>query len=162
MIISFMQLMRIAVSIVAVAVPHSSSRGPFNTRAAECDVSLWSHVYKPVRLTQIKKCVTATGTITESNADDDGDQHLLLKLDPGQEGLLHKKNLKKKDGALVIEIVCANPVKLKKVDGACDGYRNAIALPAVGSRVRVTGTYVVDRHNGWGEIHPVSKISAFR
>jgi len=28
----------------------------------------------------------------------------------------------------------------------------------VGEHVRVTGTYVLDSHNGWTEIHPVTRI----
>ncbi len=110
----------------------------------------------------MKSCISATGTIAESNADDDGDQHFLLKLDPGQDKLLNKRNLKKKDGDLVVEVVCANPVKLKKVKSACAGFRNTIPIPAVGSHVSVTGTYVIDGHNGWAEIHPVSQIQSIR
>jgi hypothetical protein len=30
----------------------------------------------------------------------------------------------------------------------------------VGAHVRATGTYVIDSHNGWAEIHPVSRIEA--
>ncbi|HUR00102.1 MAG TPA: hypothetical protein VM166_11655, partial [Gemmatimonadaceae bacterium] len=99
-----------------------------------------------------------TGTVTVSLADDDGDQHFLLMLDRGQENLLTKRNEKKKSGFLVVEIVCANPVKLKKVKSACAGYTNPIPLPSVGEHVRVTGTHVIDSHNGWAEIHPVSRI----
>ena len=90
--------------------------------------------------------------------DVDGDQHFLLGLDPGQDSLLTKRNPKKKSGDLVLEIVCANPVHIKKAKSACLGYTNRIAIPAVGSHVRATGTYVNDSHNGWTEIHPVSKL----
>ncbi len=47
-----------------------------------------------------------TGVIDESSADPDGDQHFLLKLDPGQGKLVNKRNSKKKGGDLVLEIVC--------------------------------------------------------
>jgi len=143
-----------AVSVLAAA-PHRESK-------ATCDATLWKRVYNPTRLTQLKACITATGTIEESSADDDGDQHFLLKLDAGQGGLLNKRNMKKKNGDLVVEIVCANPVKLKKVKHTCDGFRNTIAIPSVGSRVRVTGSYVIDGHNGWAEIHPVSRMDLIK
>jgi hypothetical protein len=128
--------------------------------ASGCDASLWNHVYNPKRLQQVSPCASVTGVITESNPDPDGDQHLLLKLDPGQGNLTNKRNAKKKGGDIVIEFVCANPTSLKKAKGACVGYANRIPIPKVGAHVRVTGTYVLDSHNGWTEIHPVSKIDA--
>ncbi|MGI8952258.1 MAG: hypothetical protein ACR2FN_11845 [Chitinophagaceae bacterium] len=124
----------------------------------DCDTSLWKYVYNPERLQVIDKCKTVTGVIEESNADEDGDQHMLLKLDNGQEDLLTKKNTKKKQGDLVIEAVCANKVTLAKVGNTCNGYINHIQLPKVGAHVKVTGSYVIDTHNGWAEIHPITKI----
>ncbi len=123
-----------------------------------CNASLWSHVYDPSRLTVVNRCISVTGTVTESSRDDDGDQHFLLKLDPGQDQLLKKRNMKKKGGDLVAEIVCANKVKIKKAKAACAGYSNRIGLPTVGAHVTVTGSYVIDTHNGWAEIHPVSQL----
>ena len=123
-----------------------------------CNASLWSHVYDPSRLTIVNRCITVTGTVTESSRDDDGDQHFLVKLDAGQDQLLKKRNMKKKGGDLVAEIVCANKVKLKKAKAACAGYSNQITLPTVGAHVTVTGSYVIDTHNGWAEIHPVSQL----
>ena len=126
--------------------------------ATDCDQSLWNHVYNPSRLQKLAACVAVTGTVAESAADDDGDQHFLLKLDAGQEALVNQTNAKKKNGDLVVEIVCANAVSLPKAKSACEGYKNKIAPPAVGAHVRATGTYVIDSHNGWAEIHPVSKL----
>lgn len=126
--------------------------------SAGCDQSLWSHVYDPTRLTVLKQCTTVTGTVAESNVDDDGDQHFLVKLDAGQDQLLTKKNIKKKDGDLVGEIVCANKPKIKKAKSACAGWSNPVPLPKLGSHVSVTGTFVLDTHNGWNEIHPVSSV----
>ena len=134
-----------------------------NTRSLnDCDTSLWRYVYNPSRLEVIDYCRTVTGVIEESNADDDGDQHMLLKLDDGQEGLLIKKNIKKKQGDLVIEAVCANKVLLKKVGTTCNGYVNHIQLPNVGDHVSVTGSLVNDTHNGWNEIHPIMKIDPIK
>ena len=140
----------------------STHAKPVREADASCDASLWKRVYNPTRLEQVKSCITATGTVAESNADDDGDQHFLLKLDKGQKALLNKRNMKKKDGKLVVEIVCANPVKLKKVKQTCSGYTNSVPVPAVGAHVRVTGTYVIDGHNGWAEIHPASRIELIK
>ena len=135
---------------------HSSAQKP------ACNASMWTHVYNPARLQKLANCITATGVVEESTADDDGDQHFLLKLDPGQGQLLKKKNRTKKNGDLVAEIVCANRIKLKKAKAACAGYSNQIALPAIGTHVKVTGSYVLDTHNGWTEIHPVSRIDVIR
>ena len=129
--------------------------------ATGCDASLWNHVYSPKRLEQLAPCITVTGVIDESNADEDGDQHFLLKLDPGQDKLLNKRNQKKKSGDLVLEVVCANPTTMKKPKSACAGYTNPIRIPAVGEHVKATGTYVLDSHNGWTEIHPVSRFERF-
>jgi len=118
-------------------------------------------VYSPKRLQQLAPCISVTGIIEESNADEDGDQHFLLKLDPGQDKLLNKRNQKKKSGDLVLEVVCANPTTMKKPKSACAGYTNPIRIPAVGEHVKATGTYVLDSHNGWTEIHPVSRFERF-
>jgi len=102
----------------------SRAAGDDGTNAVEASQTvaqsnlLWKHVYNPSRLQVVNSCIAATGVIEESNADDDGDQHLLLKLDPGQDRLLKKKNLKKKGGDLVVEIVCANRVRLMRACGS--------------------------------------------
>lgn len=123
-----------------------------------CDRSLWDRVYDPLRLEVIDACKVVTGVIEEQDQNEDGDTHMLLKLDPGSPDLLAKKNYKKKNGDLVIEVVCANAITDKKAVAACKGYSNQIVIPSVGDHVRVTGSYVNDTHNGWTEIHPVSRV----
>ena len=138
-----------------------SVQGDLSQAAATgCDASLWNHVYNPTRLQQLAPCVSVTGTIDESDVDADGDQHFLLKLDPGQDALANKRNQKKKQGDLVLEIVCANPTKMKKAKSACAGYTNPVPIPSVGAHVRAIGTFVIDSHNGWAEIHPVSRLES--
>ena len=132
-----------------------------STDTSGCDQNIWNYVYNPTRLEVIDKCKTVTGIIEESNADDDGDQHMLLKLDGGQEYLLKEKNMKKKNGWLVIEAVCMNNIVRAKVGDACKGYVNHVELPEVGKHVKVTGSYVIDTHNGWSEIHPITKIEVY-
>jgi hypothetical protein len=126
--------------------------------SSACDQGLWKYVYNPDRLQVIEKCIIVTGIIKKTRAEEDGDQHMLLKLDDGQESLLKKRNIKRKKGDLVIEAVCMNNISDPKVGGACKGYVNKIKLPNIGDHVRVTGSYVIDTHNGWAEIHPASKI----
>ena len=142
----------------AQRVAQVSSAEVSQSAATGCDASLWNHVYSPKRLQQLASCVSVTGTIDESNVDADGDQHFLLKLDPGQDTLVNKRNDKKKSGDIVLEIVCANPTTMKKPRSACAGYANPVPISPVGAHVRATGTYVLDSHNGWVEIHPVSKL----
>ena len=133
-----------------------------NNTAIDCDTTFWKYVYNPERLEVIDKCKTVTGIIEESSADEDGDQHMLLKLDNGQEDLLTKKNTKKKQSNLVIEAVCANKTTLGKVGNTCNGYINKIQIPKLGDHVRVTGSLVNDTHNGWNEIHPITKIEIIK
>jgi hypothetical protein len=132
--------------------------GPPQQAASGCDAAMRSHVYSPKRLKQLAPCVVVSGTVEESKADEDGDQHFLLRVDPKQLGMVNKRNWKKKGGALVVEIVCANPTQQRKAQAACAGYTNRIPIPKAGDRVRVTGTYVLDSHNGWNEVHPVSRL----
>ena len=127
-------------------------------KASDCDANLWKYVYDPERLQILDKCKVVTGTIEETNADEDGDQHMLLKLDKGQANLLTDRNIKKKQGDLVIEAVCINNISRKRAIGACKGYINHVELPKVGDHVKVTGSYVIDSHNGWAEIHPITEI----
>jgi hypothetical protein len=128
----------------------------------DCNKKLWDHVWDPSRLDVIASCKTVTGVIVEKNADPDGDEHMLLKLDKGQDSLLRKKNYSKKDGNLVIEAICVNQITRKSAKGFCKSYSNSIALPKVGDHVQVTGSYVADSHNGWTEIHPISTISILK
>src|ERR1700730_14919382 len=140
------------------ALPEELKNLKDNGTTINCDTSFWKYVYNPERLQVLEKCKTVTGMIEESNADEDGDQHMLLKLDSGQGDLLTKRNVKKKQDDLVIEAVCINSPTLRKVGSTCEGYVNHIQLPKQGDRVKVTGTYVLDSHNGWTEIHPIMKI----
>ncbi len=133
-----------------------------NNTSINCDTSLWKYVYNRERLEVTDICKTVTGVIEESSADEDGDQHMLLKLDAGQEDLLTKKNTKKKQGDLVIEAVCANKTTLGKVGNTCNGYINKIQIPKLGEHVKVTGSLVIDTHNGWAEIHPITKMEILK
>lgn len=146
------------------ASPGNKTHGTSTSAGEPCDQGLWKFVYNPDRLKVIDKCKTVTGVIVERSADEDGDEHMLLKLDPGQENLLMARNTEKKGGNLVIEAVCINNVTRKKVGSTCVGYVNHVQLPNVNDHVRVTGSLVVDSNNGneWTEIHPITKVEVIK
>jgi hypothetical protein len=128
-----------------------------------CDAALWQRVYKPNRLKTVDICKTVTGVVQDIAPDEDGDMHAVLMLDPGQESLINKRNQKKKNGGLVIEIVCsAEPKSPRAAVRTCSGYHASLAMPPAGTHARVTGSYVIDTHNGWAEIHPVSRIELIK
>lgn len=128
-----------------------------------CDSTLWQHVYKPDRLVVISDCTEASGMVTDPRPDDDGDMHADLILDAGQASMVNKRNAKKHHGGLVIEIVCSvQPKAPRSAIKSCQGYHATVRMPAAGTPVRVTGTHVNDTHNGWLEIHPVSKIEILK
>jgi hypothetical protein len=136
---------------------------------AACDAALWNHVYHPTRLIVKSACVTVTGTIVDATSgaqpdgvrhEADGDTHGWLKVDPQFQSLLNAGNKSAEGGNLVFEIICRYPVTQKDAQSACSGYTDHTQLPAVGSHVSVTGTYVQDTfHAQWNEIHPVSSVS---
>ena len=134
----------------------------------KCNDAFWHHVYKPERLIVHKMCATVTGTVVDATAgkrkdgvrhEADGDCHGWLRLDPGQEKYLNAGNKSDEGGNLVYEIVCLFPVTQADAKSACKGYKSPITLPAVGSHVRMTGSWVQDtNHAKWNEIHPVESI----
>jgi len=136
-----------------------------------CDETLWNHVYKPKRLVKQKNCVTVTGTMMDSTITEtiheadgvrheaDGDAFGWLKLDPGQDKFVNDVNKQAQQGYLIFEIICKYPVTQADAIAACQGFKNSVNLPPVGSHVAITGTWVKDKgHNGWLEIHPVTSI----
>lgn len=118
------------------------------------------HVYKPERLLVRKGCVSVTGIVVGRKAEDDGDLHMRLRIDPGQgRGWLNKKNATIQKGALVFEPLCIRTVKQKSAKKACKGFKQDLDIPANGTHVRTTGIHVLDNEPGygWREIHPVTK-----
>jgi len=136
----------------------------------ECDDSLWAHTYNHQRL-QIHRCVAVTGLMvdaTRGRAKDgcrheaDGDAHCWMRLYPGQEQFLNGKNLENQEGNLVFEPMCVYRVTQADAMQACKNWKQGIALPPIGSRVRITGVFVTDTQHGHNEIHPVSHIEILR
>jgi hypothetical protein len=151
-----------AAMFILLSLVFSFIRSEAQKTVNSCDPKLWNFVWEPERLDVLDKCKTVTGVIVEKNADPDGDEHMLLKLDAGQENLLKKKNFTKKDGNLVIEAICINHITRKSAKGICKGYTNQVQIPNVGDHVKVTGSYVLDTHNGWAEIHPITMVEKLK
>jgi hypothetical protein len=117
------------------------------------------HIYKPERLVEKKGCITVKGIIKKKVKEKDGDFHVRLLLDPGQDSdLINDKNKSQQGGFFVFEPICVLPVTQTSAKKACKGYKQAISLPNVGDHVEVTGIHVLDTEHGWLEMHPVTKI----
>ena len=127
-------------------------------KTLNCDTSLWQHVYHKKRLLLKEQCKTVTGIVISKKKEKDGDFHIKLKLDKGQENLLNTKNLNNQDSCLVIEPICVNKVTQADALDFCEWCINHIFIPNKGQHVKVTGSYVLDSKHGWMEIHPVTEI----
>jgi hypothetical protein len=103
-------------------------------------------VYHPQRLKLKSRCRIAVGVVEQIKFEEyDGDVHIELRLDRGQEKLLASGNARV-GGTLVVEIIPWD--------------RGRVPVPAVGERVQVVGPWVDDTAHGWNEIHPAWWISA--
>jgi hypothetical protein len=116
-------------------------------------------------------CLTVTGTIVDATAppsqhqpdgvrhEPDGDTHGWLQVDPSFASLINAGNTSAEGGNLVFEIVCHYAVTQTDAKPACAGFTDHTAIPAVGSHVAITGSFVTEKnHAKWNEIHPVSSI----
>ncbi|MCX6350691.1 MAG: hypothetical protein NTX03_02395 [Bacteroidetes bacterium] len=142
------------------ATPISDTQSEkINNETYHCDSKLWEHVYHASRLRVVEECKQITGTIIKLKQEDDGDLHIKVKLDKGQEKLINNMNITRQKGCMVIEPICVKKIiKQKNARPACEGYVNNVYIPKKGEHVRVTGSYVEDIKHGWMEIHPVTKI----
>jgi hypothetical protein len=135
----------------------------------QCDAGLWNHVYHSQRLIVKQQCMAVTGTFVDATGgrqpdgvrhEKDGDTHGWLKVDSEFQNLLNAGNISAEGGNLVFEIVCRFPVTQPDAVSACQGFKDQVKLPGVGSHVRIVGTYVQDTfHAQWMEIHPVTSIT---
>jgi hypothetical protein len=140
---------------------------------AGCGDGLWQHVYHPSRLLVSQDCITVTGKIVDATAhqshhqsdgvrhEGDGDTHGWLQVDPQFASLINAGNTADEEGNLVFEIVCRYNVTQADAKPSCSVYHDTTTIPAVGTRVAITGTFVTEKNHGkWNEIHPVSSIKA--
>jgi len=117
-------------------------------------------------------CIAVTGTIVDATNgkvqdgmrhEADGDTHGWLKVDPQFQDLLNPGNMNNEGGNLVFEIVCEFKVSQADAKPACASYKSTIKIPAIGSHVRIVGSYVRDtNHAQWMEIHPVTSIEVIK
>lgn len=140
---------------------------PRNCNAQACDPSLAKHIYHSQRLVTQQACVSVTGTWVDASHgrtadgcrhEKDGDGHCFIKLDKGQEKYLNNRNMENEDGNLVVEPICVYRTTQADAIPACKDWHQQIALPKIGSHVRVTGVWVLDTQHGHMEIHPVTSI----
>jgi len=141
---------------------------PGSNTTTGCGDDLWKHVYHPFRLLVKQDCITVTGVIVDATAhhradgvrhEPDGDTHGWLKVDPEFEDLLNHGNIAHEQGNLVFELVCHFPVLQPDARRPCRGFHDTTAIPPVGTRVAIRGTFVQDTNHGeWNEIHPVTSI----
>ncbi len=150
--------------------PVTTAQAPPKVAAGHCDPVLMRHIYHPARLKVLAPCKKATGVVDIIRIPEpDGDTHINIKLDSGQESLVHRpgvtpgssqdyNNTRFQLGDLVTEAICQHQVIQPDAKAACAGFHDPIQIPPVGSHVQVTGVYVLDTDHGWTELHPVSAI----
>jgi hypothetical protein len=164
----------ISLLIISVAIwgcAHRKASTPSATTSAPvpeitpspCGANLefeWQHVYHPDRLVVREQCKVVTGVIDSVRSEPDGDFHVRLALDPGQENLLNDKNMSVQHGDLVIEPICEHPATQTDAVASCENFAGGVPRPRKGMHVRVAGSYVhdVERGHGWMEIHPAVLI----
>jgi len=104
-----------------------------------------ANVHDPERLRVINPCLTVRGVVTEISVNpDDGDVTFRLSVDEPYGFLLNEENWRQVRGYLQVEIIPADQA--------------LVGPPIIGDHVRLTGAYVLDKQNGWTEIHPVWEV----
>lgn len=122
---------------------------------------LKKHIWSPSRLEIIEPCITVTGILTDVRPILDGDLHIRLRLDPPYEGLLNVANRRRQAGQLVIEPACRWAPWRRNSTGPCKNRGYSLTIPKIGTRVRITGTFVFDRDHAWNELHPIFRLDPF-
>src|SRR5207247_2357386 len=70
-----------------------------------------------------------------------------------------EEKIKVQNGYLVVEPVCQLAVSQEDAKASCVAFTTHIDLPPIGSHVKITGSYVLDKeHGSWAEIHPATSI----
>jgi hypothetical protein len=133
--------------VVALIVGGCSLRRSGSPPSPHCrSGSPLAGVYHGKRLKVKSPCRVAVGTVEKVKQEVyDGDIHIELQLDRGQEGLLSPGNARV-GGTLIVEIIPWD--------------RSRVLVPEVGQRIEVVGPWVDDTAHGWNEIHPAWWISA--
>jgi hypothetical protein len=101
-------------------------------------------VYHPDRLVVLNPCQKASGVIHDVRDEEDGDLHILVRLDRQYRRLINAENVSQQHGWLVVEFMARDAGHLPE--------------PASGARITIWGAWVLDTDHGWREIHPVFKL----
>jgi hypothetical protein len=112
---------------------------PPPSASGSCPANQLEGVQRPGQLTLLGGCRTAVGRVTSLHIEHDGDCHVNVAVDPPYANLLNSVNSSAAGGDLVTEVIPSHQ----------------LALPDVGSRVSIFGTWVNDKATGWNELHPV-------
>src|SRR5256714_11024784 len=133
--------------LITLAVGGCSLRGSSAPPSPHCrSGSPLVGVYHPQRLKVKSRCRVAVGTVEKVKPElYDGDVHIELRLDRGQEGLVSSGNAPV-GGTLIVEIIPWD--------------RSRVLVPEVGQRIGAVGPWVDDPAHGWNENHPAWWISA--
>jgi chitodextrinase len=110
--------------------------------AVSCPSNPKQGVQAPGNLTVLDPahpCHTATGVVRASHIEHDGDCHVNISVDSAYQNLLNSVNGSAALGQLITEVIPSH----------------TLAIPSVGSRVSIVGTWVNDHSTGWNELHPV-------
>jgi hypothetical protein len=142
----------------AAAVPEEMSTAAKAAAATGCDAELWNHVYLKTRLHIVESCIAVTGMIRHIKRESDGDDHIQLAVDPEFSKLLNERNKTAQGDTLILEPICQHAVVQADAQAACRDFHSPVNVPKAGDKVRVVGSYVLDKATGWMEIHPVSSI----
>lgn len=131
----------------AKPAPASQAQAPehrhIQARASVCPPFKHSldGVYHPYRLRVRDSCRHISGTVDDVRDEEDGDIHIIVRLDPRYRGMLVQGNYAAQGGDLVVEFMPRDYGHLPR--------------PAVGDRLSLIGAYVLDTDHGWAELHPV-------
>jgi hypothetical protein len=150
----------VAVGLVVAAWLRYPGKAPVKLPSGDCRSDLWRHVYRPERLRVIEPCTAVDGRVVSLSRGSDGDLH--LSLDPERRSVLNLMNATHGHGHLVVEVNCEHAAARGDPATACAGYTSQVAVPRIGDRIRVFGSYVTDVENGWNELHPVTRIETLR
>jgi hypothetical protein len=150
----------LAIALIVAFTLRYPGKAPVKLAASECDADLWKHVYRPERLHVIETCTAVEGRVVSVHRAEDGDLH--IGLDPEEKSVLNLVNVIHAQKRLVVEAVCDHRAARPAPAAACAGFASSITAPSVGERIRVTGSYVKDRDDGWNEVHPVTRIEVLR
>lgn len=135
-------------------------RAPVRLPAENCNSELWAHVYDKERLRVLEACTVVEGRVKSTWREFDGDLHIAL--DPDKKSVLNVFNMAHAHRTLVVEIICDHTPAGDSAKAACGDWRQQLTIPNKGDRIRVTGTFAVDKDNSWTEIHPVTRIEVLR